>query len=232
MTYTAEFDGGQGGTETIEADSIQEALEKACESAKDGDYAEALENGTIWVDVTVTADEEDGETLSDPNYAIDPPEPRCGDNGGDHVWASPLSIVGGCKENPGVYGHGGGITSKEVCLRCGCEEFSDSWAQNRDNGMQGLDSVSYTPRKYEDEVDALLAERVEFKLQPALDEDKYLIIASLDYHGIEGKATYEVEADTDGYSANSSDTDTWPGCNSWPDPPQSMIDEAREIVAA
>lgn len=85
--------------------------------------------------------------------AIDPNEPRCSEE--DHDWQRPHKIVGGIEDNPGVQGHGGGVYITEVCMHCGCKKVTDSWAQNPETGEQGLDSVSYEPRYYEDEVEAL-----------------------------------------------------------------------------
>lgn len=79
--------------------------------------------------------------------AIEPTEPDCID-GEEHDWQSPQSIVGGCKEAPGVYGHGGGVTVEEVCMRCGCAKNTDTWAQDPQDGQQGLDAVEYYPGKY------------------------------------------------------------------------------------
>ena len=80
---------------------------------------------------------EDGllETVS---VRIDPDEPKCSDEDG-HEWAAPVNIVGGCKESPGVYGHGGGVTISEVCLHCGCRKLINTWAQRRDTGEEGLE---------------------------------------------------------------------------------------------
>lgn len=82
---------------------------------------------------------------------VDPDEPECSD-GEDHDWQSPLEIVGGIKENPGVWGHGGGVVIQEVCMRCGCGKLIDTWAQDPQNGRQGLTSVSYEPGKYTNEI--------------------------------------------------------------------------------
>lgn len=75
----------------------------------------------------------------------------------EHNWQSPHEIVGGCKESPGVRGHGGGVIICEVCMHCGCERETDTWDQDPETGRQGLTSVRYTPGKWavdvaEDEV--------------------------------------------------------------------------------
>lgn len=84
---------------------------------------------------------------------LEPAEPECTD--GEHDWQSPYEIVGGCKENPGVWGHGGGVRIHECCMKCGCERVTDTWAQDMNTGEQGLESVSYEPGKYADEIEAV-----------------------------------------------------------------------------
>lgn len=81
-------------------------------------------------------------------------EPDC-DEGQEHDWQAPYEIVGGIKENPGVWGHGGGVIIHEVCIHCGCERVTDTWAQNRETGEQGLTSVEYSLDKYRDKVEAM-----------------------------------------------------------------------------
>lgn len=83
--------------------------------------------------------------------SIDPDEPECED-GEEHDWQSPYEVLGGLKENPGVWGKGGGVVCKEVCARCGAYKITDTWAQDRSTGQQGLTSV-----RYEDADDASLA---------------------------------------------------------------------------
>ena len=69
-------------------------------------------------------------------------EPDC-EEGHDHDWRSPHSVLGGLAENPGVSGHGGGVIIREVCAHCGRYRITDTWAQDRSTGEQGLRSVSY-----------------------------------------------------------------------------------------
>jgi len=87
--------------------------------------------------VVVSRTERDSVTV-----ALEPDEPDCAD-GADHDWRSPLSVVGGIAENPGVWGHGGGVIIREVCSRCGAYRVTDTWAQDRETGEQGLRSVRY-----------------------------------------------------------------------------------------
>jgi hypothetical protein len=77
----------------------------------------------------------------DVTTTIDPDEPDC--TGDGHDWQSP-EMLGGLSENPGVVGHGGGVIVTEVCAHCGRYRTTDTWAQNRSTGEQGLTSVEYT----------------------------------------------------------------------------------------
>lgn len=118
-----------------------------------GDWHDDDSNTTSWVTVytyrkglnavgvLVHCDE---ETHTIP---VDPIEPKCLE--GEHDWQSPYSIVGGRKENPGVFGHAGGVFINEVCMKCGCGKQTDTYATNPANGEQGLRSVTYFPDKYE-----------------------------------------------------------------------------------
>jgi hypothetical protein len=74
--------------------------------------------------------------------AVQPPEPDCADDRG-HRWHAPHELVGGLEENPGVWGHGGGVISKDVCRFCGVVRTVDTWAQDPETGEQGLESYSY-----------------------------------------------------------------------------------------
>lgn len=56
----------------------------------------------------------------------------CGRDG--HDWHADISVVGGISENPGVWGHGGGVIMHEHCARCGVRRTIDTWA---DDGRGG-----------------------------------------------------------------------------------------------
>jgi len=134
---------------TVEAADPETALATAeNEYVNGGSYDTS--NGTIWV--TWHAIDESGECVASRTIRIDPRAPKC--CGGEHDWRSPHAIVGGLKENPGVHGHGGGVIITEVCMHCGCERVTDTWAQDRATGRQGLESVAYEARKYADEIGA------------------------------------------------------------------------------
>ncbi|KKK91400.1 hypothetical protein LCGC14_2713330, partial [marine sediment metagenome] len=72
---------------------------------------------------------------------FEPTEPNCS-NHDNHDWQAPYEMVGGIRDNPGVWGKGGGTVSTEVCLNCHATRVTDTWAQGP-GGIQGLTSVSY-----------------------------------------------------------------------------------------
>jgi hypothetical protein len=161
--------------ELLHAGAIEEVRQRAEAYGRDyGIDSEDLADGSIYVDVRVyqhagaCADpdahydecgeylEHDGEhfaLLETVVVAHHQAEPAC--PGGEHEWANPLEVVGGIPENPGVSGNGGGVTIREVCMRCGCERRTDTWAQRRDTGEQGLTETTYQPNEHADGVRSL-----------------------------------------------------------------------------
>jgi hypothetical protein len=129
--------------EIIEASSLDDARAQAEAWVRRGDWNSAEE--TFWVRAHIF--DEEGERVDSVHVAIDPSEPACSGYG-DHDWRAPHALVGGLKENPGVHGHGGGVVIAEVCVRCGCKRTTDTWAQDRSTGEQGLTSVSYERKAY------------------------------------------------------------------------------------
>lgn len=132
---------------TVVATTAEEALELARGNVERANYADAV--GTLYVDVRATCkltDEDASDTV-----ALEPEEPECVE-GEEHDWQSPHEILGGCESNPGVSGHGGGVIIREVCMRCGCGRTTDTWAQRRDTGEQGLTEISYEPGRYTDTI--------------------------------------------------------------------------------
>lgn len=153
------------GDDKIEAESAREACQKFVDG---GDWGN--DPKTSWVTCRATPLNADGERMEDDSesYTIEipPTEHKC--CGGEHVWATPLSVLGGLKENPGVQGHGGGVICTEVCKYCGCYKITDTWAQNPENGEQGLTSVEY--RESDEESEAWLNRRVELAEQFVRDQ--------------------------------------------------------------
>lgn len=148
MTYYAKFN--DGGIAELCADNKPDAHAEAVEMLRE--FCEWGGPGTFtttsWDDYAIA--EGDSEPAPDSDLwechtaQLDPPEPDCEGNH-THDWQSPHDIVGGIKENPGVWGHGGGVTIREVCLHCGCGRLRDTWAQRSDTGEQGLESITYDP---------------------------------------------------------------------------------------
>lgn len=137
------------GYATYEATSAADALAEAKSNVDRANYSEA--EGTIWIDVRVHC-AETGEEAHE-TVTLDADEPECTETA--HDWQSPFEIVGGIKENPGVWGKGGGVIITECCMHCGCKRTTDTWAQRPDNGEQGLTSVSYEPGAFADELASL-----------------------------------------------------------------------------
>jgi hypothetical protein len=120
---------------------VEDALQEWTEG---GDWD--ISEGTVYVsDWARPIDPVTGEMLSEvevtSSHAFQPEEPECSE--GEHDWQSPYEVLGGLKENPGVWGKGGGIVSKEVCAHCGAYRITDTWAQDRSSGAQGLTEVTY-----------------------------------------------------------------------------------------
>lgn len=124
--------------DSIWATDIDAALRVAAENFDPDVYAVSE---TEWVDVQVN-DVLSGEAMS-MTMQIDPPEPEC--SAPEHDWQSPYEVVGGLRENPGVWGHGGGVVIRTVCAHCGAYRTEDTWAQRQDTGEQGMESTSYAP---------------------------------------------------------------------------------------
>lgn len=134
---------------TVTASTMKEARREARDEAGNGDYDTS--NGTIFATYYLKC-ELTGETES-VDVEIEPDEPEC--EGKEHDWQTPYEILGGLKDNPGVWGNGGGVIMKQVCMVCGCGKTTDTWAQNPDGGEQGLTSVKYEPRQYAAEVEEM-----------------------------------------------------------------------------
>lgn len=153
----------------ITAEDRDDAIQQAIDNVDRNNYPDA--DGTIWIDVFVrnalTGDEETA------TVQLDADEPDCVD-GHDHDWKAPYSVLGGLKENPGVWGHGGGLIMKKVCAHCGMYQVTDTWAQDRSNGKQGLTSVSYEDAD-DDSLEWLQSQRDDELMDALSDYSPYLI---------------------------------------------------------
>jgi len=158
------------GYDTCVASSAAEALAVARGNVDRDNYTTDPDAGTIYVDYGVRCvltgeHDEDGATLA-------PEEPYCDSEAGSHEWVTPVWLVGGIGENPGCWGHGGGVICAEVCRHCGCRRTTDTWAQRRDTGEQGLTEVSYDADHYLDSI-AEHAERIATRLRRDIGEDTF-----------------------------------------------------------
>lgn len=124
------------------ASSTEEAIEHAEELLQEGDYGDVTE--TFWPSAVLSCEDGSVHTV---RVTIDPEAPACSE-GKEHDWQSPIELVGGIAENPGVWGHGGGVKIHEACMNCGCGRVRDTWAQDQTTGEQGLESVSYEEGRY------------------------------------------------------------------------------------
>jgi hypothetical protein len=115
-----------------------------------GNDGSADSAGSTWWE-TVTISLADGTEYDTLEVAHEPTEPPCADDH-EHDWSAPHWLLGGLKENPGVVGHGGGVLCSEVCGHCGCLRVTDTWAQDRQTGRQGLTSVAYKPGHHADDL--------------------------------------------------------------------------------
>lgn len=106
-------DHDSGCEETVDAASLEEAKEKAQEWLATGDYGDQED----YCHATI-ADEDGNETVVE-LVVGGPPEPPCV-SGNHHEWESPYELVGGIRENPGVWGLDcGQLKILEVCCNCG-----------------------------------------------------------------------------------------------------------------
>lgn len=132
-----------GAEETFEADDLDEAVAACRDWLDEGDWDRSSPGR---VHGRVYALDENGVESSDYTdvvLEIEQDEPPCSE-GLEHEWSSDYDLVGGCREAPGVYGHGGGVKIHEVCRHCGCMKITDTWPQDPETGEQGgWTEVSY-----------------------------------------------------------------------------------------
>ena len=150
MTETKRYEirEDSGASEIVEAESLEAALEQAREWAADGDYDERVS-----VRVYVDEIDEDGNAIPG-EHASDSvdagPEPcpevtECGEEDEDHDWESPLELVGGLRENPGVFSIGGTAFRYEtVCRNCGMYKTVTDAGMQRNPGQLDRE-IEYTP---------------------------------------------------------------------------------------
>lgn len=128
--------------EEIEASDMEEAKELCREWAKNADWNDP--NGTWHVEYTIREKGTDADQYTTESIFVDfpPPEPGCVSDDG-HRWDSTHAVEGGMEQNPGVWGHGGGVIISEHCMHPGCAvtRTRDTWA---DDGRGGhVETVTY-----------------------------------------------------------------------------------------
>jgi len=144
--YDASIDGGNGGDTDIEADNLKEAWEYAVAWAKEGDWPD---DGCL-IQLNVSRQDDDGEILEEEWDFVEivPDEDALDEYSDDHKrddhehdWRAPHSIVGGIRENPGCWSHGGlRLTFESVC-RCGARRHED-YDPQRYQQHQGLERIT------------------------------------------------------------------------------------------
>ena len=116
----------------------------ACDSGKEAaqEYVDTGDWGpieaTTWISVRVWREALDdaGEPIKiDEDWhkiSLDPAVPSCSHDA--HDW-----------HEVGVWGHGAGVRMADCCRHCGCGRHIDTWAQDPEDGEQGLNSIRYQP---------------------------------------------------------------------------------------
>lgn len=136
------IDESSGESEELLAATLDEAVEEGEAWLREGWEHEAVYD-TIFVHGRVENADDPCEQESI-HLSIYPEEPDCPSEAGEHNWQAPIEIVGGIEENPGVWGHGGGVVIDRVCMRCGLRRCKNTWATDPETGMQGLETISYS----------------------------------------------------------------------------------------
>lgn len=129
-------------------------LEAATAYVTDGEWGDEWKNKTFAHEVAAWRPalqlDDDGELcdvqveLEHHLVRIEPDEPECGAaEDGQHGWASPHQLVGGCSQNPGVHGgRGCSVSVLEVCLLCGLSRTSRTSSQGHETAYD-YDSTEY-----------------------------------------------------------------------------------------
>lgn len=131
----------EGYSEVIEAVDIEDAKAKARASWQAGSWDEQCV-----CSVHIAEIDDDGKDLG-PNTSIDvicgdePEPPDCCHEDG-HDWQTPVEIVGGIKENPGVWSLGGTtMRYRAVCSHCGMYRVETCYGVQRNPGQP--DKIEY-----------------------------------------------------------------------------------------
>ena len=148
-----EYREDSGYDETFSAPGDAEAEKLAEQLLREGDWNQASAEKSFRVRASLGRVEHEPDGLRDVvdlrtvMVQFDPPEPKC--TGTEHDWQSPLELVGGIAENPGVYGNGGGVIITEACVTCGAQKITNTWDTDPANGEQ-FRSLAYQPAGHYD----------------------------------------------------------------------------------
>lgn len=126
-------------SEEFDADDDDAALAHAEQWLADGDRGER--DKTIFLTASVFSMPDD-ERIGGVQVSLHPDPPKCSSR--KHVWCSPYELMGGLRENPGVFDGGGGVSIKHVCGECGVYRLVDTWTTRPTDGSQGHTSVKYS----------------------------------------------------------------------------------------
>lgn len=132
---------GEGDVQVEDADP-DDAEGAAYDYVDESGYPDV--ESTVWHKIYTWRCSATGARIDEASFKVpqDPPEPPCeGDE--EHEWAAPHHIVGGLKDNPGVFGSGGGVRIHEVCEKCCTHRHTNTWAYDPEDGEEGLESVRY-----------------------------------------------------------------------------------------
>jgi hypothetical protein len=155
MNYTIVMNDGGGAKESIEleADSL-DALHKLARAATrdwivDGNWGDDGDGAVVEGGYTIQSDDDEYHRV---RVEIEPDHEHlisvatrnresCGPSPDDHDWSS--QGEGGCRENPGVWSHGGTTLSfRRHCQDCGLQRLEVSLGAQRNPGDH--DTVDYT----------------------------------------------------------------------------------------
>lgn len=151
---------GVNEAQTVEGDTLDSIRDAAAEATEEwmrvGEWGEdGARVSAKWTIKSLTELGEDddlsGDLTGEVEVEIEPNheakikeaaryEEICGTDPDDHDWTS--DGEGGCRENPGVYGHGGTAMSfHSHCRRCGLHRIAHSTGSQRNPGE--CDTVEY-----------------------------------------------------------------------------------------
>lgn len=223
----------------LTADNVTDARKEALERLRDG-WGVAETTETWWAKGILVEVDDDGEGDSwSLRVALDPPVPACDaslsqavrDALGDedceerHRWREPHRLVGGCESNPGVHGHGGGVTAESVCTLCGCKRVIDTWAQDMTDGTQGLTSVRYEEGAYAQDIRRRLHVAIDWTADEATQGHDDRVTALIDSHGASVEEHKEHDEDGEGVSLETWEVEVSSGAR------KALVEALQELGA-